>query len=333
MSVFLPFDQGILAFPTKNESWLAAGLVAVPDLEWQERLTMVQPWRPDFLAQSKAGFRCQPTFPERAIPFDGAMLQLGKHKGLNQNRFLDILERVKPGGLIIVSGDKTVGAAPMAKWVNSLAPVEDKCSKNHGIVFWLRVPVDLDSGLIEQHRVPDITFAERFSTSAGMFSHGRIDKGSAMLVPHLKNIVFGKTADFGAGWGYLACEILAAETKISTLDVFEADYHALQSAKDHIAQMQSSIPVAFHWHDLTCETVEGIYDTVISNPPFHEGRTADAALGQRFIEVAAKRLKLGGCLLLVANRHLPYEAGLKSLFRKVFVLEDAGGFKIIEARK
>ena len=44
-------------------------------------------------------------------------------------------------------------------------------------------------------------------------------------------------------------------------------------------------------------------------------------------------LKPGGKLLLVANRQMPYEAGLKSLFKSVLPLEDNAGYKIIEAKK
>ncbi|WP_208438975.1 methyltransferase, partial [Bartonella grahamii] len=45
----------------------------------------------------------------------------------------------------------------------------------------------------------------------------------------------------------------------------------------------------------------------------------------------AKCLKLGGNLLLVANRHLPYETLLKNIFRSVLIHEQTHGFKIIEA--
>ncbi len=77
----------------------------------------------------------------------------------------------------------------------------------------------------------------------------------------------------------------------------------------------------------------GIYDTVIMNPPFHEGRVTDVSLGQAFIAAAASRLKPGGRLLMVANRQLPYETTLKGLFKNVTLLEEANGFKIFDAKK
>ena len=36
---------------------------------------------------------------------------------------------------------------------------------------------------------------------------------------------------------------------------------------------------------------------------------------------------------MVANRHLPYEADLKALFRRLTTLAEAGGFKVLSAVK
>jgi len=166
-----------------------------------------------------------------------------------------------------------------------------------------------------------------------MFSHGAIDKGSAMLDEHMSKIVFGHVADLGAGWGYLTAQCLKASDRVTAIDLFEGDYEALEAARSNLERLGTSVPLSFNWFDVTSERLTGIYDTVIMNPPFHEGRATDMSLGQTFIAAAASRLKIGGRLLMVANRQLPYEATLKSLFKTVSVLEDARGFKIFDAKK
>lgn len=333
MSVFLPFAQTILEFPQSGETWVSLGLNEIPDNVWKPILLNIQPWRSDFLNLKQSGFNCLPILPENFQQCDGGLLQLGKHKGLNQNRFIDLLLSVKTGGTIIIAGEKNLGVQSMFKWINNIVPIDGKLSKNHGSVFWLKAPEQLDTALIASLRIKQEIFDDKFSTEVGMFSHGRVDSGSVMLTNYLRKVVFGKTADFGAGWGYLSCEAITLSEKITHLDLYEADYRALQAAENNLGSLNKDIPIQYFWHDITKEPISEIYDTIISNPPFHEGRAADVSLGQKFIEVAAQRLKPGGCLLMVANRQLPYEASLNKLFRKILVLEEQNGFKVFEARK
>ena len=74
-------------------------------------------------------------------------------------------------------------------------------------------------------------------------------------------------------------------------------------------------------------------DFVVMNPPFHDSGIEDKALGQTFIQRAAAQLRSGGSCWLTANRHLPYEAILKPLFRRVTLVAEADGYKIYQAQK
>ncbi|WP_208440249.1 class I SAM-dependent methyltransferase [Bartonella raoultii] len=332
MLLFLPFENHNLPLPKPNQSWLCFGLTEIPTPEWGQNLKIITPWRSDFLKFAHAQFHCAPQI-DKNFTYDGALLHLSKYRGFNQNCFLDLLECVKPGGWIIIGGNKNVGVVSMMKWVKTFIPITDKLSKNHGQVFWLQVPQQIDKKKSAQLRSPPLTFENKFQTTSGMFSHGRIDPGSAMLAQHMREIIYGKTADFGAGWGFLSYVALEKSEKLTTLDLYEADYNALQAAKQHLEAITASCPIHFYWHDLVHEPITDLYDTIISNPPFHTQQTTDVSLGQHFIIKAAKCLKPGGYLLLVANRHLPYETLLKDIFCTVFIHEKAHGFKVIEARR
>ena len=89
--------------------------------------------------------------------------------------------------------------------------------------------------------------------------------------------------------------------------------------------------LGFHWHDVTTGVAQA-YDVIVSNPPFHaQGRADRPDLGRAFLGAAADALRPGGRLLLVANRHLPYESLLQSRFARHRVLAQQHGFKVIEA--
>src|SRR5690606_35299620 len=154
-----------------------------------------------------------------------------------------------------------------------------------------------------------------------------------LLATHMKDIVFGNVADLGAGWGYLTVQCLKLSDRIKAIDLFEADYEALDAAYGNLERLGATVPLTFNWHDVTSEKIPGIYDTIIMNPPFHEGRVRDVSLGQSFIAAAASRLKSGGRLLMVANRQLPDEATLKGLFKQVNPLDEAHGFKDVDAKE
>ncbi|EJF83658.1 class I SAM-dependent methyltransferase [Bartonella rattimassiliensis] len=331
MLSFLPFENHELPYPDPSQCWLSFGLTEIPAPEWAQNLKVITPWRPDFLKFVNTQFHCSPQIDKTFI-YDGAFLRLSKYRGFNQNCFLDLLECVKPSGWIVISGNKTVGAASMMKWVKTIVPITNKLSKNHGLVFWLQVPPQIKKQTIAQLRSLPLSF-DKFQTTSGMFSHGRIDPGSATLASYIPKVISGKTADFGAGWGFLSYVALESNVKLTSLDLYEADYNALRAAKQHLKHITAPFPIHFYWHDLVHEPVTNLYDTIISNPPFHTQQTTDISLGKHFFINAAKCLKPSGSLLLVANRHLPYETLLKDIFHTVLIHEQTHGFKIIEARR
>jgi 16S rRNA (guanine1207-N2)-methyltransferase len=331
-TLFLPFEDEILPAPDKGARWLFLGAEADGNIaeKWHDVLTCLQPFKPDYLALQKAGFNAVPRLKGEER-FDGALILIGKHRGRNESWLAQALSHVVPGGTIVVSGDKKLGVDSFRKTVEGLVPVIDRLSKHHAAAFWFTQPGELNIDKIQTLVAEPTKLEGRFTTGPGMFSHTAIDKGSAMLVKHFEGRINGHVADFGAGWGYLASQVLNHPEKLKSLALYEADFEALEAAKLNV--ISTEIPVAFHWNDVNSEAITEIYDTIVMNPPFHAGRSADPTMGQGFIAVAAKRLKPGGKLLLVANRQMPYEAGLKALFKSVLPLEDAAGYKIIEARK
>ena len=74
-------------------------------------------------------------------------------------------------------------------------------------------------------------------------------------------------------------------------------------------------------------------DFVVMNAPFHDAGQEDKGLAQAFVKRAAESLRKGGVCVMVANRHLPYEAVLKPLFKAVTPIVETGGYKIYEACK
>jgi 16S rRNA (guanine1207-N2)-methyltransferase len=243
------------------------------------------------------------------------------------------IDQCLPGGTVLACAANSEGARSLQDDLARLAGPVQSLAKNHCRVCWV-VPGDaVDAALLAEWReldAPRRVADGRFLSRPGLFAWDRIDAASALLAQCLPPDLAGRGADLGAGFGYLAAELLARCPGVTALDLYEAEARALDLARENLAQAR--VAPGFHWHDVTRGLAQD-YDFIVSNPPFHQGRADEPALGQAFIAAAAAALRPGGRLLLVANRHLPYEAALARGFGAVQVLRDQDGFKVIQATK
>jgi len=74
-------------------------------------------------------------------------------------------------------------------------------------------------------------------------------------------------------------------------------------------------------------------DLGLCNPPFHQGEAiTDHIAWQMFLD-ARRRLKDGGILHIVGNRHLAYHVKLQRLFKNCTTVASNGKFVILQAQK
>lgn len=329
-TLFHPFEAEALALPRKGERILFLG--AEPGFRLPEgfeaELHLVQGFRPYFRALQASGSAVTPQVEGGS--FDLVLVFAGRHRGQNELRIAEALEGVAPGGLVVIAGGKDDGIASLRKRVDELVSLDGHMPKYHGIAFWLRRPVDMHAAAALRAANPGQLVDGRFHTAPGMFSFDRVDAGSKLLVDNLPGDLRGSAADFCAGWGYVAAEMAARSSGLSALDLYEADFDALEAAKGNLA---NTVAQGFFWTDLLAEPVERRYDVIAMNPPFHRSRAAEPEIGAGMIRAAAKALKPGGRLFMVANRQLPYEPVLSAAFAGHAELARDGMFKVFSARR
>lgn len=328
-TLFHPFETDTLPAPGAGTSALFLGAepgFRLPD-GFDASLLAVQGFRPAFLKLQREGHKVVPI--AEGDGFDLVLVLASRHRGESELRVAEALSRVREGGLIVVAGAKDDGIASLLKRVSSLVAIDGQLPKFHGIAFWLTRLGDA-AVAVEALRTanPETLIDDRFHVAPGMFSAGGVDRGSQLLADHLPGDIKGAVADFCAGWGFLGSVLAERFPAIAALDLYEADFAALEAAKRNLA----GVPAArFFWHDLVTEAVEGRYDSVVMNPPFHASRRAEPEIGQAMIGAAAKALKRGGRLFMVANRQLPYEQTLTAAFARHRQVFADGKFKIFEA--
>ncbi|MGO4222350.1 class I SAM-dependent methyltransferase [Lysobacter sp. TAF61] len=250
--------------------------------------------------------------------------------------FARALTRCAPGGRVVACLSNNEGSKAGEADLARIAGPVGNLSKHKCRVFWT-APLDgpADPGLAAQWLQADAprAIAEgRFLSRPGLFAWDRIDPASRLLVEQLPATLAGRAADLGAGYGYIASELLARCPGITAVDLYEAEGRALELARSNLAPLASRAQLGFHWHDVTRGLEGQQYDVIVSNPPFHaQGRADRPDIGRAFISAAAQAMRPGGQLWLVANRHLPYEEMLAVHFGDVRTVAQRDGFKVIAA--
>ncbi len=283
----------------------------------RERVEVITGFKPDY--DHFAG--------QYAVRHDGvaryaaAVVCLPRAREQAQALLAQAAAEVVAGGVIAVDGQKTDGVDSALKDLRGRVPVSDTMSKAHGKLFTFAAG-DAFADWVAMPRVVD-----GFQTLPGVFSADGVDAGSALLAAVLPAKLPSRVADLGAGWGYLSHAILQREG-VKSIEVVEADFAALTCARVNITDARAK----FHWADVTTFRPDTLMDAVVMNPPFHVGRTADPAIGMTFIKCAKKMLTPGGSLYMVANRMLPYDKLLPTLFREVIDLGGTKAFRLTQAR-
>ena len=239
------------------------------------------------------------------------------------------LRILKPGAPLLAFAPKDKGGSRLKKALEvfGCAIVED-ARKHHRFCHTQRpaTPIGLDKAIAAG--APRLVPGLNAWSQPGVFSWDRLDPGSARLIAALPTLS-GHGADLGCGVGLLAQKVLAAPS-VTSLACLDIDRRAVACAEHNLDDPRATV----RWADVRQwdDSLVGL-DFVVMNPPFHDGGTEDRELGVAFVRTAARMLRRGGVCWLVANRHLPYEAALASAFDTASVRDDAGGYKIIEARK
>mgnify|MGYP001171434708 CR=1 FL=1 len=331
-TLLLPLASGAVSWPAPGGTLFLRARAGAALEPWRaQAITCEQSFKPWADALAAAGHR---GVDLQAGHFERVLVLAPRQRSESRALLARAVSQAMPGGVVLACAANNEGARSMQDDLARLAGPVQALSRRHCRVAWTApLGEGVDRALLEEWRALDAPrrIADgRFLSRPGLFAWDRVDAASALLAQCLPPDLAGRCADLGAGWGYLSGEVLARCAGITAIDLYEAEARALALARENLAGAR--VPVGLHWHDVTTGLPQR-YDVIVSNPPFHQGRADEPALGLAFIAAAAAALDPGGRLWLVANRHLPYEAALSGGFSRVRTVREDAGFKVIEALK
>ncbi|MWV17660.1 methyltransferase [Pseudomonas sp. L-22-4S-12] len=282
------------------------------------------------LLQARFAGRCQfgTAVPERA--FDSAVLFLPKSRELTDYLLQALAARLGGRELLLV-GEKRGGIERAAKQLAAYGHARKLDSARHCQLWQVsvsRAPASPDlEGLARHYQLQLHDGPLQVVSLPGVFSHGRLDRGTALLLDQLDGMPAGHLLDFGCGAGVLGATLKRRypHSRVSLLDV------------DAFAVASSRLTLAANGLEAEVIAGDGIdaapsgLAAILSNPPFHQGVHTSYQATEQLLRQAAQHLQPGGELRLVANSFLKYPPLIEQHLGSCQTLKDAEGFRIYRA--
>jgi len=154
----------------------------------------------------------------------------------------------------------------------------------------------------------------------GVFAWDRLDAGTAALVGAIEIGARDCVLDLGCGTGLAG--LAAARSAVPPspnregIVLVDADVRAVESARRTL-EANGITNGEVLLSDCGSAAYDRRFDAVITNPPFHQGVGVDYEVACQFVRDAARLLRRGGRLFLVANRFLRYDELVREAFGNV----------------
>ena len=166
-------------------------------------------------------------------------------------------------------------------------------------------------------------------SGSGVYSRGRLDQGTAVLLRETEPPAPGRILDLGCGYGVigLAVAIAVPGCTVTAIDVNE---RAVLLANENAL----SLGVADRFRAVTPDAVaaDATYDEIWSNPPIRIGKEALHALLLTWLP----RLAPGGRAVMVVGKNLGADSLQRWLGEQGYPtarLASAKGFRVLETRR
>ncbi|MEN6480415.1 MAG: methyltransferase [Anaerolineales bacterium] len=281
-----------------------------------------------------------------AEPFEVGLLALPKGRALARLHLLGMALSLAPGGELYLAGANNAGIQSVLGDAERLLGPGELLAyrKGHRVARFRRPPLDPtqlpapfdEPGLLPgtYRDVPVVVgpHALTLRSRPGVFSHGELDAGTAMLLANLRVHPGERVLDWGCGAGVigLVAALIAGPEAVTLLDV---DALACECAAASLAA-NGLAGVRVILGDGLAALPEGErLDLIVSNPPFHSGHEVNLRITAALIAEAFAALEPRGRLVLVANRFLPYGRLLSEVFGAVETLAADGRYQVLSAAK
>lgn len=270
--------------------------------------------------------------------YDTGLLYITKTKLENKYYVEELADSIQEEGSLYVVGANDEGIRGMETLLKNYGSVQKYDNARKCLLLSLYITTSAKEKLTPSRRdfhYFDVKIANtniKVACLPGIFSFGELDKGTALLLETIySNQGFfdnkQNALDVGCGSGVISAFIKLNKPDIN---ISACDINAFAIKATIETAKINNIDITVFCSDMLNNA--GVYDLIVSNPPFHAGIRQIILPTISFIESAPNHLKLNnGKLFIVANSFLPYADIMSTSFNSWKIINQNNKFKIYEA--
>lgn len=267
--------------------------------------------------------------------FDTVLFRVAKERATSHHVLNRAAELLRLHGQLILTGEKNDGIKTYVKQANRLFGDKASAEKN-GAHYLASVQLyQKDAPALDDKNYPHTRLIKTgdgslMESKPGIFGWDKIDRGSTYLIEYLPQFLARYAAppttllDLGCGYGYLSMQ--ASQQGFIQITGTDNNAAALSATAKNFQRLNiDNFLVAGD----AGNQITGRFDTVLCNPPFHQGFSVDGDMAVKFLSATKRLLAESGQALFVVNNFIPLEQKAKAYFRYIDVLANNGSFKLI----
>ena len=272
-------------------------------------------------------------YGDKPEKYDLVILKITKSLAQLEDQLHRIRPFIKPETCIIGCGMvKGIHTSTLQLFEKIIGPTKTSLARKKARLIFTRFEPELE--------IPDNSYPKRYKLEQGdylitnhanVFSREKLDIGTRFFIQNLpESKRYQSIVDLGCGNGIVG--LIAAEKNP------DAKLHFVDESHMAIASARENFQLAFPDRDadfLVTDCLQGIpgssVDLILNNPPFHQQTAVGDFIAWQMFKESREKLKLGGELWVIGNRHLGYHIKLKKLFGNCTTVVSNKKFVILKA--
>lgn len=282
--------------------------------------------------RSKHHFGAEYSLGEQAL-FDGVLIVLPKAKAHAQMLIANMACVVKEGGTLLLVGENKAGGKSAGKLLTPYGDnVVKQDSARHCSLFSITLTKAVPEFNLADYQVQfNVSVGDKsfpVVTLPGVFSHKELDAGTKLLLDNIERVPNGRILDFACGAGVIGTYIGLKKPGVAIVmsDISALALHcSAKTAELNNVQAQCVASDGL-------QAVEGTFNAIYTNPPFHTGVKTDYAITSGLFKQVKQHLRKPGQLLLVANRFLKYPEQIQAALGHCEAVAQTTKFSLYQAK-